>query len=100
MSNTPDTTENDEEKQSEETIDEDLEKPENDGTEFEDCKNDQSEAELCEAKLKGLYENGWFTGKIQYFNEKMGRYRVLYDDNSEDYIGIEEIEGVELVLLD
>ena len=100
MSNTPDTTENDEEKQSEETIDEDLEKPENDGTEFEDCKNDQSEAELCEAKVKGLYENGWFTGKIQYFNEKMGRYRVLYDDNSEDYIGVEEIEGVELVLLD
>ena len=36
MSNTPDTTENEEEKQEEETLDEDLEKPENDGTEFED----------------------------------------------------------------
>ena len=40
MSNTPDTTENDEEKQEEEPLDEDLGKPENDGTEFEDCKND------------------------------------------------------------
>ena len=30
----------------------------------------------------------------------MGRYRVLYDDDSEDNIGIEEIEGVEIVLLD
>ena len=40
MSNTPDTTENDEEKQEEETLDEDLEKPESDGTEFEEYKND------------------------------------------------------------
>ena len=30
----------------------------------------------------------------------MGRYRVLHDDDSEDYLGIEEIEGVEIVLLD
>ena len=100
MSNTPDTTENDEEKQEEEPLDEDLGKPENDGTEFEDCKNDWSEDELCGHKVKGLYENGWFTGTIQYFSEKMGRYRVLYDDDCEDYIGIEEIEGVEILLLD
>ena len=39
-SSTPDTTENDEEKQEEETLDEDFEKPENDGTEFEEYKND------------------------------------------------------------
>ena len=44
-------------------------------------------------------ENGWFTVAIQYSNEKMRRYRVLHDDDSEDYIGIEEIEGVEIVLL-
>ena len=55
---------------------------------------------LCGRKVKELYENGWCTGTIQYFNEKMGRYRVLYDDDSEDYIGIKEIEGVEIVLLD
>ena len=42
ISNTPDTTENNEEKQEEETLDEDLEKPENDGTEFEDGENDRS----------------------------------------------------------
>ena len=30
----------------------------------------------------------------------MERYRVLYDDDSEDYIGIKDIEGVEIVLLD
>ena len=39
--NTPDTTENDEEKEEEETLDEDLQKPGNDGKEFEDCKNDR-----------------------------------------------------------
>ena len=58
MSNTSDTTENDEEKQEEETLDEDLEKPESDGTEFEDCENDRSENELCGRKVKGLYESG------------------------------------------
>ena len=100
MSNTPDTTENDEEKQEEKTLDEDLEKPENDGTKFEDCENDRSEDELCGRKVKGLYENSWFTGTIQYFNEKMERYRVLCDDDSEDYIGIKKIEGVEIVLPD
>ena len=56
MSNTPDTTENDEEKQEEETLDEDLEKPENNWTEFEDYKNDWSEDELCGRKVKGLYK--------------------------------------------
>ena len=100
MSNTPDITKNDEEKQEQETLDEDSEKPENDGTEFEDCENDRSENGLCGCKVKGLYENGWFTEKIQYFNEKIGRYRVLCDDDSEDYIGIKEIEAVEIVLLD
>ena len=35
-SNTPDTTENDQEKQEEETLEEELEKPENDQTKFED----------------------------------------------------------------
>ena len=97
-SNTPDTTENDEEKQEEGIRDEDLEKPENDGTEFEDCENDRSEDEFC--GRKELYGSGWFSGTIQYFNEKMERYRVLYDDDSEDYIGIKEIEGVEIILLD
>ena len=100
MSNTPDTTENDKGKQEEKTLDENLEKPENDRTELEDCENDRTEDELCGHKVKGLYENGWFTGTIQNFNEKMGRYRVLYDDDSEDYIGIKEIERVEIVLLD
>ena len=42
----------------------------------------------------------WFTGTIQHFSEKIGRYRVLYDDDREDYVGIQEIEGVEIVLLD
>ena len=91
MSNTPNTTENDEEKQEEETLDEDLEKPENDGSEFEDCKNDRSDDELCARIVKGLYENSCFTGTIQYFNKKMG-YRVLYDDDSEDYIGRYQVD--------
>ena len=77
-----------------------MKKHENDKTEFEDCENDRSEDEFCVCKVKGLYENGWFPGTIQCFNEKMGKYRVLFNDDSEDFIGIKEIEGVEIVLLD
>ena len=41
LRDTPDTTENDEEKEEAETLDEALQKPGNDGKEFEDCENDR-----------------------------------------------------------
>ena len=100
MSNTSNATENDEEKQEQETLNEDLEKHENDLTEFEDCENDRSEDELCGRKVNELYENGWFTGTTQYFSEEMESYRVLYDDDSDDQTGINETEVIEIVLRD
>ena len=65
MSNTPDTTENDEEKQEEGALDEHLEKPENDRTEFEDCENHRSEHELCGRKVKGCIKT---VGLLEKFN--------------------------------
>ena len=47
---------------------------------------------------RGLYEAGWAQGKISYYNLKFGKYKVDLKSDS-DYIGHEEIDGVELILV-
>ena len=37
--------------------------------------------------------------KREYHNEIMSKYRVIYADGSEDYISVEDIDGVEIMLL-
>ena len=51
-------------------------------------------------KLKALYQNGWFTGVIEYYNTNINKYRVVYSDESDDYIEIEDIDGIEIILID
>ena len=55
--------------------------------------------ELVGRNLKALYENGWFDGKIKYFNENICRYFVLYKEKSSDLIDISDIDGVEMILM-
>ena len=50
-------------------------------------------------KIKALYENGWFVGKINYYNKLLEKYYVLYEDDTEDYISLDDIDGVEVQLL-
>ena len=81
--------------------DDDMEQPENEGSEWADDENDRScDDELCGRKLKALYQNGWFTGVIEDYDTNINRHRVLYSDESEDYIGIEDIDGIEIILID
>ena len=78
-----------------------MEQPENEGSEWVDGENDRScDDELCGRKLKALYQNGWFTGVIEYYDTNINQYRVVYSDESEDYIGIEDIDGIEIILID
>ena len=44
------------------------------------------------------YEDGWETGSISYYNKELERYKVDYKEDS-DYIGPDEIDGVEIMLL-
>ena len=37
--------------------------------------------------------------EIRYFNSRIGKYKVRFSDGDEDFVGIEEIDGVEVVLL-
>ena len=47
--------------------------------------------------MKVLYENGWQTGDINYYNDHIQKYHVIY--NSEDYIGEDEIDMVEICVV-
>ena len=41
----------------------------------------------CGRQMKALYENRWHTGNINYYNDNTQIYHVLYDYDTEDYIG-------------
>ncbi|MEO0683927.1 MAG: hypothetical protein AAFY76_02490 [Cyanobacteria bacterium J06649_11] len=81
----------------------DVEEVQDDEIEVEsipDNVEDRSEDdELIGRELKALYENGWYKGEIRYFNSRIGKYKVRFSDGDEDFVGIEEIDGVEIVLL-
>ena len=40
-----------------------------------------------------------FKGEINYFNKSLEEYRVSYEDDTEDYISLEDVDGVEVQLL-
>ena len=49
--------------------------------------------------MKVFYEaGGWQIGEVVYFNDHLQKYSVKYDD-SEDYIGEDEIDMVEVCVL-
>ena len=82
----------------EETLDLDSDK--NEVNERIDNESDRSFSEkLVGQKIKGLYETGWHTGKLEYFNTKLQEYLVSFDDGSEDYIKEEDIDGKQIVLI-
>ena len=68
--------------------------------ELEDRESDQTEEdELVDRQIKALYENGWFTGDITYFNSALCEYKVEFRDDSSDYIPYHDIDGVEVILV-
>ena len=44
-------------------------------------------------------EKEWFIGEIKYFNKKLAKYMVSFTDGSEDYIDLDEIDNVDILLL-
>merc|ERR1712008_174166 len=66
-----------------------------------DQTKDQKIAPLVGKKIRGNYETGWHYGKIEYFNVKMGEYKVSFADGLDpDYIKEDDIDGVDIILLD
>ena len=40
---------------------------------------------MINREIRGYYD-GWYIGRITWYNTKLGEYRVLFKDKSEDYI--------------
>lgn len=49
--------------------------------------------------MRGLYNNGWFDGRITYYNKKLTEYVILYEDNTSDYVKLADFDGVELMFI-
>ena len=49
---------------------------------------------LVGRNIKALYGNGWFTGTILWYNKM-----VIFEDETEDYMYVENIDGIEIILL-
>ena len=56
------------------------------------------EHNLVGRKIKALYDNGWFIGRITWFNNEMEKLRVEFENGTEDYIYQSDI-GVEISLI-
>ena len=65
------------------------------GNDWDRCYDD----ELVGCEVKALYENGWSTGEIMYFNNNLSKYLVEYPDSSTDLAEVADFDGVEMILL-
>ena len=84
MSNTPETNETDAPEV--EPLDEE---PDDDGFKWEDKKNARCyDAPYCGQKMKVVYQNGWFIGEIDYFNNDLLKYRISFSDGSDNYTDV------------
>ena len=77
-----------------------IDAPDDEGEEWEDHEDDCIlDAPYCGRQMKVFYEaGGWQIGEVVYFNDHLQKYSVKYDD-SEDYIGEDEIDMVEVCVL-
>jgi len=54
--------------------------------------------ELVGRQLKILYEDGWASGKISYYNIRLGMMKVDFGEDA-DFVAPHDIDGIEVVLL-
>ena len=94
-------TEPENEEDSDEDEEEDEQIPEvNDNDLEEDNEGDRDyDHNLVGRKIRALYNNGWFTGKVLYHNTKMDKLNVRFSDDTDDYISCDEINDTDVQLL-
>lgn len=84
----------------EETNTEDDELQEEEGNMLEDNVKDRDMNDpLVGKKVKALYENGWFVGDIIHYNTALEEYKVVYPDDTSDYITKNDFDGVQVILI-
>ena len=53
---------------------------------------------IINRKIRAFYDD-WHTGEIMWYNTKLDEYRVMYEDSSEDYITLHDINGIDMILI-
>ena len=54
---------------------------------------------LKNRRIKILYQQ-WAIGRISWYNKKLDEYRVEFEDGTEDYINLDDVNGAEMILLE
>ena len=57
------------------------------------------DAPYCGRKMKVLYDAGWYTGDVIYFNVLLQKYCIIFSDGTDDYIGEEDIDMVDVCVV-
>ena len=52
---------------------------------------------MVDREVKVLY-NEWHTGIITWYNKKLDEFRVFFKDKSEDYLNINDFNGIDVIL--
>ena len=60
---------------------------------------DRREDHVLESRFLSVKYDEWYLGTITWYNERLAKYRVVFHDGTEDYIGMEEIDGENIVLI-
>ena len=53
---------------------------------------------LKNRRVKILYQE-WAIERISWYNKKLDEYRVEFEDGTEDYINLDDMNGIEMILL-
>ena len=53
---------------------------------------------IINCKIRAFYDD-WHTGEIMWYNTKLDEYQVLYEDSNEDYIKLDDINGIDMILI-
>ena len=54
---------------------------------------------LKNRRVKILYQE-WVIGRISWYNKKLDEYRVEFEDGTENYINLDDANGIEMILLE
>lgn len=73
---------------------------EEDGDNVDDERYRDMSHNLVGCTITALYpsEGGWFDGRVTWYNTSMGKLRVVFEDESDDYIAPDDIDGIDVIL--
>ena len=55
---------------------------------------------MLNRKIRAFYVNGWHQGTIEWYNSKIDQYQVLSPDGTNDYVELDDIDGIMVILED